>query len=144
MSAQRGGGVCPEGWGCLPRGVGVSAQRGGGVCPEGWGCLPGVCLPRSGVHLPHILIITARKRSSGQGNIFAPVCHSVHRGVCLSACWDTPQREPPLSRRPPSPAKETPCQGDPPAKETPPTTKETPRRLLLRAIRILVECILVC
>ena len=26
------------------------------------------------------LIITARKRSLGQGNIFAPVCHSVHRG----------------------------------------------------------------
>ena len=27
-----------------------------------------------------IMIITARKRSLGQGNIFAPVCHSVHRG----------------------------------------------------------------
>ena len=26
-------------------------------------------------------VITARKRSLGQGNIFAPVCHSVHRGV---------------------------------------------------------------
>ena len=25
-------------------------------------------------------IIKARKRSLGQGNIFAPVCHSVHRG----------------------------------------------------------------
>ena len=24
--------------------------------------------------------ITARKRSLGQGNIFTPVCHSVHRG----------------------------------------------------------------
>ena len=23
---------------------------------------------------------TARKRSLGQGNIFTPVCHSVHRG----------------------------------------------------------------
>ena len=35
-------------------------------------------------------VITARKRSLGQGNIFTPVCHSVHRGgVCLSACWDT-------------------------------------------------------
>ena len=28
-------------------------------------------------------IITARKRSLGQGNMFTPVCHSVHRGVCL-------------------------------------------------------------
>ena len=48
--------------------------------------------------------------SCGQGNIFTPVCHSVHRGgVCLSACWDTPcQGDTP-------PAKETPpCQGDPP------------------------------
>ena len=25
-------------------------------------------------------IFTARKRSLGQGNIFTPVCHSVHRG----------------------------------------------------------------
>ena len=25
-------------------------------------------------------IITARKRSLGQGNVFTPVCHSVHRG----------------------------------------------------------------
>ena len=32
---------------------------------------------------------TARKRSLRQGNIFAHVCHSVHRGVCLSACWNT-------------------------------------------------------
>ena len=27
-------------------------------------------------------LMTARKRSLGQGNIFTPVCHSVHRG-CL-------------------------------------------------------------
>ena len=26
------------------------------------------------------IIFTARKRSLGQGNIFTPVCHSVHRG----------------------------------------------------------------
>ena len=25
----------------------------------------------------------------GQGNTFTGVCDSVHRGVCLSACWDT-------------------------------------------------------
>ena len=29
--------------------------------------------------------ITARKRSLGQGNIFTPVCHSVHRGACVVA-----------------------------------------------------------
>ena len=27
--------------------------------------------------------MTARKRSLGQGNIFTPVCHSVHGGRCL-------------------------------------------------------------
>ena len=27
-----------------------------------------------------LILITARKRSLGQGNIFTPVCHSVHRG----------------------------------------------------------------
>ena len=30
---------------------------------------------------------TARKRSLGQGNVFTPVCHSVHRGVHPSMQW---------------------------------------------------------
>ena len=30
-------------------------------------------------------VITARKRSLGQGNIFTPVCHSVQRGSCVVA-----------------------------------------------------------
>ena len=30
-----------------------------------------------------IRLVTARKRSLGQGNIFTPVCHSVHRGWVL-------------------------------------------------------------
>ena len=34
-------------------------------------------------HLKGYLFFTARKRSFGQGNIFAPVCHSVHSGGCL-------------------------------------------------------------
>ena len=33
----------------------------------------------------HAVIFTARKRSLGQGNIFTPVCHSVHRGACMVA-----------------------------------------------------------
>ena len=57
-------------------------------------------------------VITARKRSLGQGNIFAPVCHSVHRGGCLPHCmlWYTPSRYTPLGRytlwqvHPPPPA----------------------------------------
>ena len=30
-----------------------------------------------------IHVITTRKRSLGKGNIFTPVCHSVHRGVVV-------------------------------------------------------------
>ena len=33
-----------------------------------------------------ISIVTARKRSLGQGNIFTPVCHSVNRGGGIPAC----------------------------------------------------------
>ena len=29
----------------------------------------------------------------GQGNVFTGGCDSVHRGVCLSACWDTSPQE---------------------------------------------------
>ena len=50
-----------------------------------------VCMVASPPVRPsHFVLITTRKRSLGQGNIFAPFCHSVHSGVCLSACWDTP------------------------------------------------------
>ena len=35
-----------------------------------------------------INVITARKRSLGQGNIFTPVCHSVQRGSCVVAGGD--------------------------------------------------------
>ena len=44
--------------------------------------------------LVDIVLITARKRSLGQGNIFTPVCHSVHRwGMhgCqggVHGCWE--------------------------------------------------------
>ena len=48
-----------------------------------------------------------------QGNVFTPVCHSVHGGVCLSASWDTDP-----SGRHPTPWADTPL-GRPP-KQTPP------------------------
>ena len=67
--------------------------------------------------------------------MFSQVCVSVHRGVCLSACWETPipparetphqgdppppAKETPLSERPPPGRSPTPCQGDPPVRETP-------------------------
>ena len=125
------------------------------------------------------MIITARKRSLGQGNIFTPVGHSVHRGG--SPIKETPlgRRHPPAGRppweggtlpagRPPwdggippgreTPGKEAPPAGRPPRREAPPPLGRRhtppagrppeegiipPRRLLLRAVRILMECILV-
>ena len=54
------------------------------------------------------------QRSCGRGNVFTRVCHSVHRGVCLSACWDnTPLR----SRHPPGAG--TPPEQAPPSRPTP-------------------------
>ena len=38
-------------------------------------------------HNRHQPIITVRKRSLGQGNIFTPVCHSVHRGGMRGCSW---------------------------------------------------------
>ena len=37
-------------------------------------------------------IITARKRSLRQGNVFTPVCHSIHRGGGRGVC-PTPRRQ---------------------------------------------------
>ena len=74
-----------------------------------------------------LIFITSRKRSLGQGNIFVPVCHSVHGGgvvVCLSACWDTTPlalQTPPRSRHP-TPWEQTPPTGTRPSPwdQTPP------------------------
>ena len=81
------------------------------------------------------VVITARKRSLGKGNIFAPVCHSVHRGgICLSSC------RPPPSRHPPSGA----------GTHTPPWSRHPPPAQCMlgdtvnkRAVCILLECNLV-
>ena len=63
-----------------------------------------------------------------EGYVFTPVCHSVHKGGrCLSQCmlgYTPEQTHPPRS--------------DIPREQTPPS-----RRLLLRTVRILLECILV-
>ena len=68
------------------------------------------------------------QQSCGQGNIFTPVCHSVHRGaVCLSACWDTtpwsrhplPRADTPQSRHPPR--ADSPLEQTPPGDQTPPS-----------------------
>ena len=74
------------------------------------------------------LIITARKRSLVQGNVFTPVCDSVHRGgVCPIACSDTPPwadtpRQTPPWQTPPSAdapsADISPMQTPPPKADT--------------------------
>ena len=112
------------------------------------------------------LFITARKRSLRQGNIFTPVCHSVHRGGLPSRrpplagsppgrrhppAGRPPGKEAPLAGRPPSPGKEalpreggTPPAGRPPGRSPPPRQGDPPPgRLLLQVVRILLECILV-
>ena len=86
-------------------------------------------------------IFTARKRSLGQGNIFTPVCHSVHRGGSASVHDGIP---PPPSRHPPE-------AGTPPQEQTPPWSRypPPPEQIMLgdtvneRAVRILLECNLV-
>ena len=106
--------------------------------------------------LTNIRIITARNEVWGKV-IFSQVSVILLiGGVCLSACWDTPCQGDPLPRRPP-------CQGDPLPGPHPrrklrenssrPTPKgeiegdqdqpPSPQRLLLRAVRILLECIFV-
>ena len=71
------------------------------------------------------------QQSCGQGNIFAPVCHSVHKGgVCLSACWDTtlppPEKIPP--RRHPLEQTHTPREQTPPEADTPQSRHHTPEQ----------------
>ena len=77
---------------------------------------------------PRLKYIYRPQRSCGQGNIFTPVCHSVHRGgggFCLSACWDT-----------------TPLEQTPPGTRPPPGSR-LQHTVYERPVHILLECILV-
>ena len=107
-------------------------------------------------------LVTARKRSLGQGNIFTPVCHSVHRGECLARYTPLGTRYTPQDRYTPG-TRYTPWdQVHPPGPGTPPGpgppwdqvhpsgTRYTPQELCMlgdtgnkQAVRILLECILV-
>ena len=80
------------------------------------------------------------QRSCGQGNIFTPFCHSVHRGVCLSACWDIhpPEQTTPPGTRPP------PDQTPPGSRHPPPPGSRLQHTVYKQPVRILLECILVC
>ena len=67
--------------------------------------------------------------SCGQGNIFAPVCHSVHGG-CLPQCMlgyhTPPEVDTPRSRHPP-PGSRHPPEQTPPGADTPPGSRHPPR-----------------
>ena len=67
-------------------------------------------------------LVTARKRSLGQGNIFSSVWQEFcSQGVCLCACWDTPrsihspEADTPGSR---PPGSKHPLEADTPWKQT--------------------------
>ena len=89
----------------------------------------GSCITDSLSHTTYV-----ETKWSCKGYVLTHVCPSFCSwGVCLSACWDTtPQTRHPQTRHPLGPG-------------TPPGTRHLPlcRRLLLRTLRILLECILV-
>ena len=83
------------------------------------------------LHRFHIFVCakkTLRWTKLRKGNVFTPVCQSFcsQGGVCPSACWDTP----------------LPWADTPPGRH-PPANDPNGRWLLLRTVRILLECILV-
>ena len=73
-----------------------------------------------------------RKQRSCEGYVFTRVYLSTG-GVCLSACWDTTHPE----------SRHTPRGGTSPWAGTPWRRHPPRRRLLLRTVRILLECTLV-
>ena len=97
------------------------------------------CLEKTNVY---IYLPAATKL--GQGNVFTSMCLSTGgRGVCLSACWDTPLgADPPPDQTPPQkqtpPDQTHPLDQAPPGPGTPPgsrlqhTVNERPVRILLQ------------
>ena len=81
-----------------------------------------------------------RPQRSCEGYVFTPGCHSVHRGglpQCMLGYHAPPEQTPP-------PGPGTPPEQTPPQSRHPPGAGTSPsRRLLLRTVRILMECILV-
>ena len=82
----------------------------------------------------------------GQGNIFTGVCYSVHKGVCLSACWGTtppprPGRYPQDQAGPPGPGRHPPGARNPPGPVTPPPEQSIMGDTVNdQAVCILLEC----
>ena len=69
------------------------------------------------------------QRSCGQGNIFTPVCHSVHRAWSASVHAGIPPLEqtPPLPRQTSSQSRHPPPRADPPGADTPQEQTPHPR-----------------
>ena len=90
------------------------------------------------------------------GYVFTRVCHSVHRGglpQCMLGyhpAWEEAGTAPP-DQAPPeqvpsqeqTPLDKAPPRSRHPLHQAPPGSRHPPRRLLLRTVRILLECILV-
>ena len=71
-----------------------------------------------------------RPQRSCEGYVFTPVCHSVHGGVCLSACWDTTppdQAHPPPEHIPLGLGTKPLLPGAPPPRDQAPRWSTTPR-----------------
>ena len=108
------------------------------------------------------------QRSCGQGNIFTPVCNSVHRGGSASVHagipHPSPQTRPPQDQTPPEqtppweqthpptrpPGPDTPLEQTPLGADTPPREQKPPPQgsrlqhtVYEQPVRILLECILV-
>ena len=84
------------------------------------------------------------QRSCGQGNIFTPVCHSVHSWGSASVHAGIPPLgadTPPRDQTPPGPDPSPPEQ-TPPQDQTPPGSR-LQHTVYERPVRILLECILV-
>ena len=85
----------------------------------------------SGKYIP--VLIIARKRSLGQGNIFAPVCLSVHGGRSAPLHAGIPpgpeagtpqdQRQAPHPQKQTHPRGQTPLGADTPQEQTPPRNR---------------------
>ena len=71
-----------------------------------------------------ITVFTARKRSLGQGNIFAPVCHSVHGGGKYLERYPAPQAGTPPGRY--TPGRYAPSRYTPLGRYTPSLGRYTP------------------
>ena len=78
------------------------------------------------IHFYNRVVITARKRSLGQGNIFTPVCHSVHRGGGSTWPADTPLEQTPSGTRYTPPDQVHPLEQTPPGPGTPPQADTPP------------------